>query len=220
MTTHVLYLSPKVEIRYENDSYSIVAVEDLKIGERVLLESVIWSPKTEYIIASLLYDQELSKELHPRNTEDLGQKMILNMFKFNDIYVLGRVFSKFNHSCIPNCHMDCADIIEDTRVYGMWVHRKIKAGEELTIDYVNIGDVEYHNKMRKKHGFSCECTDDYIKMNAKRAQIHKDLGTTFRDRDRGYTAALVDSYLFSKEGKEHAKQKKKIQKMEKQVLIC
>ncbi len=220
MATKVLYQSPKVKIRYENDSYSIVAVEDLKVGERVLLEVVIWSPNMEYLIASLIFDKELSDELYPRNTEDLAEKMFLNMFKFKDIFVLGRVFSKFNHSCKPNCHMDSADIIGDTRVYGMWVHRNIKAGEELTIDYVNIGDVEYHNKMREQHSFSCQCTDDYIKMNAKRAQIHKDLGTTFRDRDRDYTAALVDQFLFSKEGKEHAKQRKQIQKMEKQVLIC
>ncbi len=220
MTTQVLFQSSKVKIHYENDNYSIIAVEDLKVGECVLLEIVIWSPKLEYLIASIIYDQELSNELYPRNSSDPAEKMFMNMFKFSDIYVLGKVFSKFNHSCIPNCHMDAADLINDTRVYGMWVHKNIKAGDELTIDYVNTNNVDYHNKMREKHGFICKCTDDFIKMNDKRATIHKNLGTTFRDRDRDYTASLVDKFLSSKEGKKYIKHKKEVQKVEKQVLIC
>ena len=116
--------------------------------------------------------------------------------------------------------MDVADLINDTRVYGMWVHRNIKAGDELTIDYVNTSNIDYHNKMRIQHNFICQCTNEFIMMNSKRALIHKNLGATFRDRDRDFTASLVDKFLGSKDGREHAKYKKEVEKIEKQVLIC
>lgn len=172
------------------------------------------------MIASILYDTDLSSELYPRNTSDPGDKMDFNMFKFDNNFVLGRLFSKFNHSCIPNCHMDAADYIDNTRVYGMWVHRKIKAGEELTIDYVNTNVVEFHNAMKTKHGFKCSCTDEFIHMNDKRAEIHKNIGATFSARDRDYTAALVDQFLESKEGKQHLNHKAQVVKIEKKVKVC
>lgn len=148
MTTQVLYQSDKIKINYEKDCYSIIATDDLKVGELILLEIVIWSPKLKHIIAAVMYDQDLSKELYPRDTDDPGKKVNTNVFRFDENYVLGKVFSKFNHSCVPNCHMDAADFVNNERVYGMWTHRTVKKGEELTIDYVQTHDVSYHDEMK------------------------------------------------------------------------
>lgn len=219
MTTQVLYQSDKVKINFENDCYSIIATDDLKVGELILLEIVIWSPKLKHIIASVMYDRELSKELYPRDTDDPGKKVNTNVFRFDENYVLGKVFSKFNHSCIPNCHMDAADFVNNERVYGMWTHRTVKKGEELTIDYVQTHDVSYHDEMKAQHGFTCSCTDDFILQNKKRVQVHVNLGRTFRDKCRNYTAKLMDNFMNSKHGLKYMKNKKAVEKLAKKIKL-
>lgn len=67
----------------------------------------------------------------------------------------------------------------------MWIHRKVKKGDQLTLNYVNKGSIAFHDKMKDVHNFSCECTDDYILANEKRAEIHKNLGSHFRGEGEG-----------------------------------
>lgn len=221
MTTQVLNLSKKVKIDYNdaNDSYSIVAKEDIDVGELILLEIVVWGTRKETIVASIIHDKDLCKELYPRTTDDPGEKMRMNMFQFGEDYVLGRVFSKFNHSCIPNCHMDAADFVNDTCVYGMWTHKKVKAGDELTIDYINRADVEYHDLMKSQHGFQCSCTAEFISTNDKRSGIHVKLGAKFRERDQKLITYLVDRFFTFGNGRHHLRHVAMAKKVEKRVRM-
>lgn len=219
MTTQVIYQSPKVDVKYENDSYSVVALEDLSVGELVLVELVVWGPKIQTIIAAIIYDKELSSELYPRNTVDPKEKMDMNVFRFDENYVIGRVFSKFNHSCVPNCHMGVGDFVNNSRAYGMWVHRKIKAGEELTIDYVNIGDVDYHDAMKEQHGIECSCTHEYIKSKEKMSKVHMKMDSTFLERDREFITEKVDQFFQSSAGAAHLRHVKSAKKLEKRIKV-
>jgi hypothetical protein len=221
MTTRVIFKSPKVRIDFTNDVYSIVAIEDIGIGEMIVLENVVWSHKMETLISAVICDRELRKELYPRNTDDPGTKAMNNMFDFSGSYVLGRFCSKFNHICTPNCHLDLADHVNDSKVYGIWTHRKIKANEELTIDYVNggNGDMKYHDSMKKGIGFSCDCTDQFVKDGMKRANIHRKLGAHFRDRDKDVVCMMVDKFFESQDGFATIEAQKIAEKKSKYVKI-
>jgi hypothetical protein len=111
---------------------------------------------------------------------------------------LGRVMSKFNHSCTPNCHVMIADHYDSHKVYGVWLHRTVSQGEELTLDYVNHGSVEYHDKMKEQHGFVCTCTEKYILDNDKRGDIHVNMSSTFRERNLEFIEEKVNAYFGSR----------------------
>ena len=90
-----------------------------------------------------------------------------------------------------------ADHVEKKRFYGLWTHRTIKKGEELTIDYVNNGSREYHDSMKDIHKFECSCTNLYIQQNEKRAEIHKELSHVFQVRDEKMIQRVVNYYTNS-----------------------
>jgi len=203
--THVLFKSDAIALRYENEQYSVRATRDIKTGTLVLLEHVISDENMGKVIASVMTDKSLCDDLYPREaTADASKKTSMNVFRFGDENVLGNFFSKFNHSCIPTCHMDSADKLEmdkcfDIRVYGMWTHRNIKAGDELTIDYVN-GHGEVHDLLSEHFGFACKCTKEFIGQSKKRADIHKDLGERFRKNDEVRIQEIVDRYSYTRVG--------------------
>lgn len=221
--TRTVFQNDKVMVNYKNDYYSIVALEDLDVGTFVILEHVISKSDINDIIFCIIEDQDLFNTLYPREFDinelnniflqvktqnkdvDVDYDIFINLFKaqiklkdnvfeFNKKYVLCNFISKFNHSCIPNCHMDAADHIGDNMFYGIWTHRKIKKNEELTIDYCQSGNINHHNEMKKTIKWSCNCSNKYIEENKKRAIIHMNLGVSFVKRDKNIIHNLVDNY--------------------------
>lgn len=226
--TYTVFQNDKVMVKYINDYYSIVALDDLDVGTFVVLEHVISKSEMHDIIFCIMKDQDLFNTLYPRDfninelnniflkvkTQDKNadydifidsfksqMKLKDNVFMFNQKHVLCNFISKFNHSCIPNCHMDSADNIDDNMFYGIWTHRKIKKNEELTIDYCQSGNINHHNEMKKIIKWTCNCSDKYIEANKKRAKVHMNLGVSFVKRDNNTIHNLVDNYIKSDLGK-------------------
>lgn len=200
VTTNVVYQSNDIRIHYEHDVYSVLAEKDLPVGTMLLIEHVL-SGTLEYLDKKVDKDVKLMTELYPRDYDIAKLKVRMNCFNFDGEFVLGPTFAKFNHSCKPNCHMDIADHVNGGKFYGMWTHKKVKKGDELTIDYVNQSDIDYHDKMKQLHGFKCDCTPEYIMQNSKRSEIHVRLGSTFRTNDAKRIHNLVDMYLDTPRGK-------------------
>lgn len=223
-TTYTVFQNNKVMVNYTNDYYSIIALEDLDVGTFVVLEHVISKSEINDIIFCIIEDQDLFNTLYPRKFDinelnniflqekeqdkDADYNIFTNMFKaqmklnnnvfmFNQKHVLCNFISKFNHNCIPNCHMDAADHIDGNMFYGIWTHRKIKKNEELTIDYCQSGNINHHNEMKKIIKWKCDCTDKYIEENKKRATVHMNLGVSFVKRDNKIIYNLVDNYIKS-----------------------
>lgn len=175
--TGVIYQSDCICIEHDlhRDYFSVVAQDDIPMGTLVLLEYPI-SGDEKTLMGALIVDPILKKELHPRHDpDDIATKVMTNLFQFEKLIgvaLLGRVMSKFNHSCTPNCHMAMADFCNYQKVYGVWVHRPIKKGQELTVDY--------HDK--------------YILDNMN-------ISNAFRERDLTFIQDIVDDYFESKAGR-------------------
>lgn len=170
-------------------------------------------------------DGSLFKSLYPRqfldDTENIQKaikKTTQNCFLFDDSHVLGNLTSKFNHSCVPNCHLDIVDFVGSDKFYGGWTHRKVLRGQELTFDYVNKGDIPFHNTMKELHRFCCECTDEYILGNAQRSKIHADIGAHFKKRDTHLINTMVDAYLNTKSGRQVSNRQKELKREIKRVI--
>lgn len=198
--TSVVYQSSNVEIVLEDDFYSIKATKDLPIGHLVLIEHVLWG-SYDYVTKGVARDSNLLDTLFPRTiaaspkNNVFEEKTKMNCFSFDGVTVMGNVISKFNHSCVPNCHLDILDFIGENKFYGTWTHRNVKAGEELTFDYVNKGDTEFHKDMKELHNFPCNCSAEDIEMNGKRAKVRLNMSAVFGDRDRKKINQMVDNYL-------------------------
>ena len=155
MYTHVLFQHDDIYIDYQNHSYSVRAKNDIRKGTLVLVEHVV-SGSFNTVVGSVTADDALLKSLYPRREgSDALEKTCMNSFFFKPNYVIGNFFSKFNHSCIPVCHMDIADKVLlskaiNVAIYGMWTHRDVKAGGELTIDYVNGNGIEDHDRSEER----------------------------------------------------------------------
>lgn len=115
MFTYQVFKSSDVNIDYQNDFYSIKANDDLPVGHMVLIEHVLWGD-INIVANGVARDDNLFATLYPRpsqgvrSTEQLvADKTTSNVFVFGETYVLGDTISKFNHSCVPNCHLDIVD---------------------------------------------------------------------------------------------------------------
>jgi len=245
MSTFQVYKNINVTISTSNDYHCVIANEDIKSGTLILLEHVIWNKDENYILSFLIKDKVLYDSLYPRNIDDselneiyntlpnkneinfedlklsysIKQKFNANVFNFDNVFVLGNSISKFNHDCIPNCHIDIACHVNTYKFYGFWAHRNIKKGQELTIDYINTESIDRHNCMKKQLNFKCNCTDEFIKLNKKRAEIHKNMGSYFRDNDQSIIDNLVDKYLESYDGIKVVKTIKQIKNELKNIIF-
>lgn len=199
-TTGTIYLNDSVQVMHdqERDYYSVIAQKDIPSGTLVVLEYPVSAKDEETLLGALIIDREFQEELFPRSTQSppcLQSKVHSNVFFFPPDLVLGRVMSKFNHSCVPNCHVSMADHYKGHKIYGVWVHRAVKVGQELTVDYVNCGSIEYHDKCKEKYGFDCDCTNDYIIANEKRADIHMNMSSAFCKKNEAFIQLKVDAYF-------------------------
>ena len=223
MFTHTVYLSADVEIDYHYDFYSIKATRDLPVGHLVLIEHVMWGD-ISYLVNGVMQDGRLFKTLHPRQCNDAEniqkaiKKTTQNLFMFSDSHVLGDITSKFNHNCVPNCHLDSVDFVGSDKFYGVWTHKKVLKNQELTFDYVNKGDIPFHNTMKELHHFCCECTDEYILGNDQRSKIHVDLGAHFKKRDTQLINTMVDTYLATSVGRQVSKKQKELRQNIKKAM--
>lgn len=136
-----------------------------------------------------------------------------NSFMFNDKHVIGNVFSKFNHSCKPNCYMHAADILThplardiyvDICVYGLWAIHSIEEGEELFVDYVN-GQSERHDTHARHYGFTCSCDPEYLAKASLRTNIHVKVCSSYQERDAILIHKIVDEYANTSEAARIAK---------------
>jgi hypothetical protein len=63
---------------------------------------------------------------------------------------------RFNHSCVPNCHIDWNS---DTGEQTVQAVRPIASGDELTVSYIDAGLDHAHraSMLSSKFGFTCTC---------------------------------------------------------------
>nr|CAG4719167.1 unnamed protein product [Naegleria fowleri] len=93
----------------------------------------------------------------------LFQKVQRNTFSIcnDEMNVIGSGLyfhaSMFNHSCVPNC-----TILFDSNknIYTRVIKSNIKAGEPLTINYIDLLDVtpNRQQKLKKQYHFTCQCS--------------------------------------------------------------
>ena len=104
MATNTLFLNDNVEIHFENDYFLVQAKNDIPNGTLILIEHVIHG-NFQYLM-SVVFQRRIAQFI----IQAIGKKIELIVFGFEDnILVLGDTFSKFNHSCRPNCRMDIVD---------------------------------------------------------------------------------------------------------------
>jgi hypothetical protein len=191
------------------NNYCIKATTDLSVGSLVLLEHVVSSSDYATIVMSVMGDHTMYNEFYPRNSDideelptrqaNAEKKTSFNVFGFEKNFVMGNVFSKFNHNCRPNCHMGIADDVKlrgyknSVAVYAMWVHRAVKVGEELTIDYTN-GKSSLHKTICCKFCINCNCTVAEMEKAEKCIDIHKKIDHAFSMKHKGLINDLVDLY--------------------------
>lgn len=210
MNTHVLF-TKDIYVCEEDGQYSVRTKVDIPLGKLVLLEHVV-SGEYGFVQGSILGNDALFNTLYPRDlphttTEErqkaAREKMAKNVFIFNGQYVVTNLCNKFNHSCRPTCHMSTVDkpaLSPDITVYvyGIWTIRAVKAGEELTIDYVN-GQKDRHKAAMAHFGITCTtCTPEYLEVSEHRANVRRDLCEVFRKRNESFIYSTVDQYLYTK----------------------
>ena len=209
--TQVLYQHEAVSIVKHDGNYSVVATQPIKSGTLLLLEHVL-SGSQEFVLGAIASCKSLSDVLYPRTfaaSDDkstmANTKMSHNAFLFNgDRHVLGDAFSKFNHSCKPNCYMADADVLThhlsrshtvDIHVSGLWALRAIEEGEELCMTYLNgTTTMDTHDMYSTHYGFTCACDQEYLSKNSKRTDIYINMCSAYRERDKAFINAKVDAY--------------------------
>jgi len=126
---HTIYKNGRISFEIDDKDYRFVkATKDIKKGEIILIEQVLYSDDYETntqnnVVMNTLYNEDLFNSLYPRNykynlenilngndkdklIECLASKIQKNMFKINElgktIMILGYDYTRFNHSKDPN----------------------------------------------------------------------------------------------------------------------
>lgn len=152
----------------------LIAVQDISKGTRILSEKPLFripsfgleQPDIEKVITSKLNplsqdDQRTFLSLH-NNT--LGAPYPLagiaktNALPLGPNALEGGLFpeaSRINHACLPNCQHTWNDNIGEETIHAA---RRISKGEEITINYLDIGPFESRRRsLKKSFGFDCTC---------------------------------------------------------------
>lgn len=161
----IVYQNPSMEIR-EKDNYKfVVAANDIKFGELLLVEHVYASSASN--CHSIIENNEfLFNMYHPRLTNfaetenkfpHAKEKLVHNCFGLaNDDKLITYAITKMNHSCDPNCAVYIQEKYNigntNTIFMELYAVRPIKSGTELTICY---GPETAHNR-----DFECNCGKD------------------------------------------------------------
>ena len=218
--TQTVYWNPDAELVFKAGNYCVKALKDLPTGTLIMIEHVI-SGTTAESVGSVMVDDTLYAQLYPRNARDkpcgdmdmrernmkAQTKVEMNAFRFDDAVVVGNMFSKFNHCCQPNCHMAQADkpnlggCIGSVPIYGMWVMGKVRAGDELTIDYTS-GYAKVHDEHKKKFGWECSCTRASLAVSKglEKTDIRANLCFKLANMQKDFIKSVVDTHLMTEKG--------------------
>ncbi len=155
-STYTIFKNRKISFEKKNlDDYKYVkANEDINEYELLLVEHVITKDDLYKLASHVKFDDDLLKNLYPRNETDIlinkndndinkiiFEKVQKNAFGKDNIYTLGKDISLFNHSTNPNCIVSYNDILMDDleykkeRINYVYSIKKIKKEEELFIYY-------------------------------------------------------------------------------------
>lgn len=182
--TGVPFLSNCVDVRKDDNYFSIHATKHIPQGTIVLIEHVLYDGgDIAKMVASVWLDNDFMNELYPRGDAIIPRQPMGSQQDFDLIYtkilyneygtgsidgrncnVLGRILCKFNHSCDANCDLlSRAYVSESNETYCCVVTNcDVEPGTELTINYAATQDIVRHNTLKSKFGFSCSCTQDTL----------------------------------------------------------
>lgn len=193
----IIFSLPSTNVIYvdKDDNYSIRAKEDLASGALVLIEHMVSSKDARDIMSALESDdhQDMCKDLCPRTkSSNITEKMYQNMFYFaaTGIYAIGPRTSKFNHSCIANCAIQCID--QESSFYAIWTVRPVKKGQELTLDYANSPLSDFHDKLLLKLGIQCDCVKKSEK--EKRIEVKQSIIKQFLSINKEFIDTVCANY--------------------------
>jgi hypothetical protein len=152
-STNTIFKNRKISFEVKDNDYRFVkANEDINEDELLLIEHVITSDNETILKTHIKYDNNLLKNLYPRNEDDIiineddvlnkicCEKLQKNCFGGNDIILLGKDISNFNHSITPNARYCFIEIINDmieVKITILYVYsiEKIKKNIEVFINY-------------------------------------------------------------------------------------
>ena len=157
----LIYKHSSIEACDTNNYKSIIALQDIKCGELLLLEHVFSAPAT---ICHLVIENnaKLFDSYHPRTTKFIDtidkselakEKLTHNCFGMAGNKIINIYLQQINHSCTASCavyiHEHCT--LADTNIVFMELYtvKYIAKGTELTINY---GPETSH-----KRDFKCNC---------------------------------------------------------------
>lgn len=111
-------------------------------------------------------------------------------FAATGMYAIGPRTSKFNHSCVANCAIQCIDLNEG--FYAIWAIRPIKKGQELTLDYANSPSSDFHDKLLLKLGIVCDCVKKSEK--EKRIEVKQSIIKQFLCINKEFIDTACENY--------------------------
>ena len=208
--TNIVYKSPKIMDKMENDFRSVIAADDIEFGELLLVEHCVGG--TIDLLVDIVYaNTNMFNSYYPRkvawddnskdtNFKTASDKVMSNIFGRNDNYVLGEYVVRLNHRCTPNCCVcldDNMDAITNTHtvILSIWSIRRANEGDELTIIYND----KTHNA-DNIFGFLCECKENQTLVGPKMSIAHT-LIKSLTKKDPGFLQ-MIKEYLVSNECKD------------------
>jgi hypothetical protein len=201
MLTFDVYLSDDIYIEYINDFYSIKAKKDLPIGHLINIEHILCGDNINFLLNGTASDNDLFNSLYPRNIDITFEELIIkktksNMFIFNiGDNILGKTISKFNHSCNNNSHLIYQSNLNNSKFYGAYTIKKVKKDEELTFNYINKSDNDFHNKMKIIHNFTCVCDKKAIDRFEKRSKKYRNIAQSFKMQHENFINNTIGEYM-------------------------
>lgn len=169
--------SDAVETKLYNSNMSLHAKKEYCKGSIIMQDQPITFIKpqavSEYIDLKIMFTDWVSSLalcqdnnviqilniLHPRVHHKLNLISIYNKLKFNMFesleggYHLFGLFSFINHSCAPN-----SIIIQlENMQFKLVALTDIKAGEEITVDYLGLVFEERQKQLQDRYNFICSC---------------------------------------------------------------
>lgn len=194
-----VYKNPKIEICDENNYKSIRAIDDIKIGELLLIEHVFAGSMANCHIL-VEHNEYLFNMYHPRSINftdienkftSVQEKISHNCFGLeNNDKLITDTITKINHHCDPNCVVYIQEKYEIKNTHTIFMElfaiRNIKKGTELTISY---GPVTGHER-----DFVCNCGKE-LPERKKIFSIISSLAKELSIRNNNIIRELICNYL-------------------------
>jgi len=164
--THTIFKSPKVVFETGKNDYRLVrAIENIDIGEHILIEHCFVSNKYDHVLEAIKKSQNLFDNLYPRVPgATCDEKATKNLFYTGETFSIALDTSRFNHSTDPNAVLTFPTFINADEgvhlcIIFVYANKAIKAGEEITIWYGN----KYFNEDAPEVGHNFEINKEFEK---------------------------------------------------------